>query len=50
MLLSFVNMKLRDSYASLDELCEDLEFDRAELEARLGAIGCRYDETSNAFH
>ncbi len=24
MLLSFVNMKLRDQYASLDELCDDL--------------------------
>ena len=24
MLLSFVNMKLRDQYASLDDLCDDL--------------------------
>lgn len=26
MLLSFVNMKLRDTYATLDDLCDDLEF------------------------
>ena len=25
MLLSFVNMKLRDKYASLDDMCEDLD-------------------------
>ena len=25
MLLSFVNLKLRDYYASLEELCEDLQ-------------------------
>ena len=26
-LLSFVNMKMRDFYKSLDELCEDMEAD-----------------------
>ena len=25
MLLSYVNMKLRDQYASLDDLCDDLD-------------------------
>lgn len=50
MLLSFVNMKLRDTYATLDDLCDDLEFDRTELESRLRAIGCRYDEEKNCFH
>ena len=28
MLISWVNMKLRDFYGSLDELCEELEIDR----------------------
>ena len=36
MLLSFVNTKLRDQYASLDALCDDLDAPRAALEARLG--------------
>ena len=49
MLLSFVNMKLRDTYDSLDALCDDLEFDRAQLEECLAAIGCRYDAAGNCF-
>ena len=48
MLASFVNMKLRDRYASLDELCDDLEFDRTELERRLAEIGMAYDARTNA--
>ena len=39
MLLSWVNMKLRDFYDSLDELCEDMEIDRIELEKKLNAAG-----------
>ena len=49
MLLSFVNMKLRDGYDSLDALCDDLEEDRAEVEARLFAAGYFYDGAQNAF-
>lgn len=30
-LYSYVNQKLRDDYASLEALCEDLELDRAAL-------------------
>lgn len=48
-LLSFVNMKLRDGYASLDALCDDLGEDRAELERRLSEYGYFYDEARNAF-
>ena len=33
MLLSAINLKLRDYYKSLDELCEDLNISRDELEA-----------------
>ena len=47
MLLSFVNMKLRDCYDSLDELCDDLEIDRAELDAKLSSLGLAYDEAHN---
>ena len=35
MLASYLNMKLRDRYASLDALCEDLELDRAEIIRKL---------------
>ena len=31
MLMSFINMKLRDEYPSLDELCASLNVDRATL-------------------
>lgn len=49
MLLSIVNMKLRDAYGSVEELCDDLEWDFAELTARLDAFGYAYDERSNSF-
>ena len=31
MLASFLNMKLRDHYASLDILCDDMELDKEEI-------------------
>ena len=49
-LLSFVNMKLRDEYPSLDELCAGLGEDRAALEDKLAAIGYEYDPAVNQFH
>lgn len=49
MLFSFVNMKLRDEYESLDALCEDYGVARSEIEARLGTLGYEYCETQNAF-
>ena len=49
MLLSFVNMKLRDQYASLQELCEDLDEDEVQIEDRLKTIGYRYQADRNQF-
>lgn len=49
MLLSFINMKLRDIYPSLDELCDDMEVDRASLEAILGQAGYEYSAENNKF-
>ena len=49
MLLSFVNLKLRDFYANLDALCEELAVDRQELEEKLEAINYLYDEERNQF-
>lgn len=49
MRLSFVNMKLRDRYSSLDALCEDMEVEKSEIEESLAAIDYRYDASQNQF-
>ena len=49
LLMSMVNTKLRDYYADLNALCDDLNEDRAALEANLAAIGYRYDKQRNQF-
>lgn len=49
MLLSFVNMKLRDQYASLDDLCDDLDIDPAWLTDTLQAAGFEYNSEHNKF-
>lgn len=49
MLLSFVNLKLRDYNGSLDDLCEDLDVPQAEITDKLAAINYRYDAEKNQF-
>lgn len=49
MLMSYVNLKLRDFYTSLDELCEDLDADRDEIVEKLAGIDYHYDEEKNQF-
>ncbi len=49
MLLSFVNLKLRDDYKSLDEMCDDLNVLREEIEEKLSGIDYQYDEGQNQF-
>ena len=49
MLMSVINMKLRDFYKDLDTLCEDLDLDRRELEERLGKAGFEYSSENNRF-
>ncbi len=49
MLLSFINLKLRDFYSSLDSLCEDLDADRKDIEEKLAGIDYRYDSGKNQF-
>lgn len=49
MLLSFINLKLRDFYKSLDALCDDLDVDRQEITERLAGIDYHYDEGKNRF-
>ena len=49
MLLSYVNLKLRDYYANLEELCEDLEVDREAILEKLKGIDYLYDRKKNQF-
>ena len=42
-LFSFINTKLRDNYASLDELCDDMHISKADLVAKLGSVGFEYN-------
>ena len=49
MLLSYVNLKLRDFYASLDDMCDDMDVSKAEIEEKLQKIGYNYDSQRNQF-
>ena len=49
MLLSFLNMKLRDFYPDLDALCQDLELDKDAIIDKLATIDYHYDESLNRF-
>ena len=48
-LLSYVNTKLRDEYASLSELCESLDLEESQITEPLAAIGYTYDPLVNRF-
>lgn len=49
MLLSLVNMRLRDRYATLEALCEDLGWEEEALREKLERIDYRYSEAQNQF-
>jgi hypothetical protein len=49
MLYSTINMKLRDYYKSLDELCDDLGVNRKDIEEKLRGAGFEYNEQLNKF-
>ena len=49
MLLSFVNMKLRDQYNALEDMCEDLDISSAEIIEKLAKIDYHYDAEKNQF-
>lgn len=49
MLLSVVNMKLRDSYPSFDALCDDLDVSGVEISEVMEKIGYAYDREINQF-
>ena len=47
MLFSFINMRLRDFYPSLDALCDDMHVDKNEIVARLKEVGFEYNAEQN---
>lgn len=49
MLLSFVNLKLRDYYDSFSKLCEDLDVSEEMIMEKLGNIQYFYDKNTNQF-
>lgn len=49
MLLSFVNLKLRDYYGSLEAFCDDMQVNQQELEEKLSAIDYYYSQEKNQF-
>ena len=49
LLLSVVNMKLRDFYKDLDTLCQDSNVNKEELIEKLADIDYEYDEVTNQF-
>lgn len=49
MLLSYVNLKLRDFYPDLDAMCDDLDENRELIEEKLKKIGYVYDSDQNQF-
>ena len=50
MLLSMVNMKLRDKYDSLEELCYELDVNEDDLIKELNEAGFEYYPELNQFH
>ncbi len=49
MLMSVINLKLRDFYPSLDALCDDMDIDKIDLVEKLKAAGFEYDTEQNMF-
>ena len=49
MLLSFINLKLRDYYRDLSLLCEDLDISEDMVKEKLGSIQYYYDSHTNQF-
>lgn len=49
MLFSFINMKLRDNYSSLDELCDDMNVKKEIVVQKLKSVGFEYSPENNKF-
>ena len=49
MLLSFINLKLRDYYKNLDDLCDGEDIEKQTVLDKLSGIGYVYNEEINQF-
>ena len=49
LLYSFINMKLRDFYPSLDALCEDMNVEKEDIVRKLKLVGFEYNPAKNRF-
>ena len=49
MLMSVINLKLRDFYSNLDDMCDDMELESKTIEDKLSLIGYKYSEERNQF-
>ena len=49
MLFSFINMKLRDFYPSLDALCEDMNVEKEVIVRTLKRVRFEYNPERNRF-
>lgn len=48
-LVSYVNLKLRDNYSSFEEMCDREDLDREETEGILKLAGFVYNPDTNQF-
>lgn len=48
-LVSMVNMKLRDFYGSLNSYCDDLGLSKDDIENKLSVAGYKYNSELNQF-
>lgn len=49
MLLSYINLKLRDDYPSLEAFCEDMDEDMQNIVNQLKQIDYYYNREKNQF-
>lgn len=48
-LLSMINMKLRDFYKDLEALCDDIGINKSDVINRLESVGFQYNDELNQF-
>lgn len=49
MLVSYINLKLRDEYSSFEALCDGLDVDGNEITKKLADAGFSYNKEQNQF-
>jgi hypothetical protein len=48
-LISWINMKLRDQFSSLGSLCDDFDLEIEIIQSKLKLIGYAYNKKTNQF-